>query len=436
MTLCLCLFAAACSDDNDDDNGKVDKSRFKVTVLLPDNSPAVGVSVGICSMDGTHKQCLQPVSTDSNGVASIDISDYGDTTEYLVHVSNLPDGYAYVDENGTPYNPDDQMAGARVKVSNGYSYTVKLKATTQSPTISVELANTSATQEVEPAISIAGFYELVSVTPFTVAGEGYSLTDGYYSVTMYLEPGDTLKIGTTGNSRRFTIALVAAEATGATAETAFSTASNSAFVLKLNANQAVHFVNPETVNNREGSVLIIDGTNYKSSTDSNVLGLGVKFTVSTADEKAGTAIVIFHTPSTGTTVTVGESKQFDILLVNNGGKMTWVGDSQEGRISFSANTSGTYRVTVTSSYENDMISILKAEYYNEDLVVHSLDPKSSDTAGKSYSATFDIEVDAGATLNVNVSFTNTDSAISDKFDYTDAHTDKITYTVLVELVTE
>lgn len=425
MVVCFGVFASACGGND----------HYSVTVQMPDGTAAKNLRVEFCSIDGSNLRCMSGTTND-NGVADFDIKDYSDTTKFLIHLPEVPDGYTF-DAN------DDGNGGMYVYVKDGYSVTIKLKENSGSSSdtqlIDVSLPNTSSTQKVEPAITVAGFYELRSTTAFTLSGEGYEFNDGYFSVTMYLEEGDSFDIGTTENTRTFSCALIRLTETGATADSAFTASAKSAYVLKLGADAAVHFINPETVNNRAGSVLVFtdECANYKTSATSNLLNLGATFTVSTADNKAGVAVVAFDSPSSGTTVTVGEQKEFDVLLIENGSIMSWV--NEECSIRFNADKAGIYTVTVTSSFENDVISITRASYL-VGLIPHQLEPDNA-TSGKNCTASFEINIASGEAYTVTVimasgSASSGDSGLSQKnVDYTAAG-EKVTYFVLVEFAEE
>ena len=420
MVICLGIFASACGDDKD---------KYTVTVLAPDGTAAKDLRIEFCSLDGSNLRCLSG-STDENGKVVFDIKEFSDTTHFVMHIPVIPNGY-YFDAN------DDGNGGKYLYVKDGYSTTINLKKL-ETQMINVVLENTSSTQKVEPAIPIAGFYELHSTTPFTLSGEGYSLTEGYYSVTQYLEADATFYIGTKGNSRSFSCALTPLTQTGKDEYSAFSAAAQCAFIFNLNANDSVHFINPTTVNNNNGNILIIDGENFKTNVDLTLLNLGDKFTVSTANNQAGTTIVTFDAPPSSTDVTVGEESTFDVLLIENGSIISWV--TEEIRINFNADKAGTYRVTVTSSYENDVIGIIKGEYLVGD-VPRQLSPQNP-TSGKSCTASFDIALTGSQSYDVSVALVSGTVIVDDNsftqtnVDYTEVGSDKVTYTVLVEYVKE
>ena len=111
MVVCLCLFASACGED---------KNHYVVNVEMPDGSAAANIRVEFCAMDGTNLNCLFE-STDKNGKATFDIRNFSDTTYFVMHLPEVPEGTMF-DAN------DDNKGGMYVYVKNGYSITIKLKA--------------------------------------------------------------------------------------------------------------------------------------------------------------------------------------------------------------------------------------------------------------------------------------------------------------------
>ena len=121
MTVCLGIFAAACTNGDD---GKFPES-VSVTVMLDENTPAEGVTVQICAT-GEGGMCLD-AKTDAQGVATIEILET-DGKNYEVHILNLdkvyPD-YQYVDASGTPY---EAGKGIQIDVTKTSTLTITLKA--------------------------------------------------------------------------------------------------------------------------------------------------------------------------------------------------------------------------------------------------------------------------------------------------------------------
>ena len=78
--------------DTDIDTSKsvreIDVDGLKVTVLMPDGTPAKNVQVQWC-----EKVCKLPVKVDDNGVAIL--TDYDKGVDYNVHVLKTPEGYGY-----------------------------------------------------------------------------------------------------------------------------------------------------------------------------------------------------------------------------------------------------------------------------------------------------------------------------------------------------
>lgn len=108
---CLCATFVACNDkgngDNDVDNNFIPSVtvtpapddgipdiEYKVTVLFPDRSPAVGVEVQLFLIDDDEVFCS--ATTGSDGIAVLTTSK---DTEYFIAVTRLPDGYAYTDDD-------------------------------------------------------------------------------------------------------------------------------------------------------------------------------------------------------------------------------------------------------------------------------------------------------------------------------------------------
>ena len=102
MIVCVTLFATACTDT----------SKYTVTVVTADGSPVNNLMIQFC--DSEMVSCKTP-TTDENGKVVIDISQTPDAKEYSIHI--LGD---YVLEDGTNETT--------VKVSDGYSVTLTVKA--------------------------------------------------------------------------------------------------------------------------------------------------------------------------------------------------------------------------------------------------------------------------------------------------------------------
>ena len=98
-----CLSLASCGSDNQNKTNNpsttisqtpstttstVDAPKLKVQVLLPDGTPATGVSVQWC-----EESCLLPVKVDENGIATTTRFTVG--INYNVHVLNLSSDYIY-----------------------------------------------------------------------------------------------------------------------------------------------------------------------------------------------------------------------------------------------------------------------------------------------------------------------------------------------------
>ena len=98
LALFLSFSLASCGNNekpedpnqNETPNGgnQVDVDGLKVTVLMPDGTPAKNVQVQWC-----EKVCKMPVKVDDNGVAIL--TDYDKGVDYNVHVLKTPEGYGY-----------------------------------------------------------------------------------------------------------------------------------------------------------------------------------------------------------------------------------------------------------------------------------------------------------------------------------------------------
>ena len=124
MTVCLGIFAAACT--NNDDEGKLPES-VSVTVMLDETTPAVGVTVQLCAT-GANGLCLEEKKTNEQGVATISIPE-NLGKDYEVHILKLDtvyDGaYQYVDDDGNPY---EKGKGIQIDVTKNSTPKITLKA--------------------------------------------------------------------------------------------------------------------------------------------------------------------------------------------------------------------------------------------------------------------------------------------------------------------
>lgn len=128
LTTCLVVCVAAiacvlgaCTGDNKDDN-KEPVTSVTVTVLLADNTPAVGVRVNLCAI-GENGLCLGPELTGSDGKVTLD-SKAITTNEIKIQVKNVPEGYIYADANGNEYG---EFEGLHIPNTQD-SVTITLKA--------------------------------------------------------------------------------------------------------------------------------------------------------------------------------------------------------------------------------------------------------------------------------------------------------------------
>lgn len=257
--VCLGLFAAACVEPEP----SVDTDKYTVTVKLPDGSPAAGVHVQLCCLDGSTLSCLDQ-NTESNGEAVFDISSFADTTGYSIHLPGLSAEYSFADANGTPYGDD----GLKVYVKDGYSVTINLVAATpveQVPadiTLNVVLPTAGSTSKQTPAIEKDGLYELSSETEFTVSGTGYTLNDvdGYKKVYLDLKKGDSFDIGSIDTTRTLSLTLKYCVNDGSSADKAFTVTGACTVVLNLAANEVFNVKTAEST-----SKFAVNGANFKAA---------------------------------------------------------------------------------------------------------------------------------------------------------------------------
>ncbi len=163
MTACLGIFAAACNNDPDE-NKDTFPTSVSITVKLDNNTAAQGVWVQLCVVgeNGTLGACLEPVGTDAQGVATITRGiDEANGKIYEVHLTAIPEGYQYVDANGTPY---EKSKGVHVDITDPSALTITLA------------------KKVDPSTA------LTLGTPINaVAGHNYVFTateEGFYKITV------------------------------------------------------------------------------------------------------------------------------------------------------------------------------------------------------------------------------------------------------------
>ncbi|MDE7168375.1 MAG: hypothetical protein K2O28_05975 [Clostridia bacterium] len=274
MTVCLGIFAAACTGGSEGGDGGETTlpTSVSVTVLLDDGTPAVGVSVQICTVsdDGTANtaNCKLPKATDAQGVATIDIAKT-DGNNFEVHVLSIPDTYAYysyVDANGTPYA---EGTGARVDITKSAKVTVKLAVVSITDKLSegtniVKLDAITDTLTVKANIESAGWYKVTSYTnAFLLSGTGFNLTNDNNEVNLYLNPNDELTfsfVETEEPELLFTVGLAAHEADG-TEDKPLPAVIGSQYVISLAAEGTVYITN-DTVNSRAAAALDVTGNNF------------------------------------------------------------------------------------------------------------------------------------------------------------------------------
>ncbi len=135
MSVCLGIFAAACTDGNGEG---AFPSSVSITVKLDDDTPVKDVWVGICAVkdDGTLGLCLTQVATNAQGVVTFAL-DENNGKNYEVHLSaaSLPSGYIYADANGEAYGAEE---GIRIDVTKTPSLTITLKAAADSTEVTLD----------------------------------------------------------------------------------------------------------------------------------------------------------------------------------------------------------------------------------------------------------------------------------------------------------
>ena len=419
MVVCLGL-AAACTQDE-----KADPNSIEVTVQLPDGTAAKGVNVQICADNGDEVGCLMPVPVGEDGKVVIDVKKKieKNTTLFAVHLLGVPEGYAYVDENGDEY---DSEHGVVVDITKGNTVTIKLaEKKTQSLNIDIALADVSATQKVTPAITKDGLYELRSISAFTVSGDGFSLTEGYNNVLVSLKVGDSLSFGTKENLS-FSVSVVAATADGVSAP--ISTLTANAAVLKLGANESVNISNPSTgAGGVTNSPVIVNGSNYsatlngKTLTEEFAVAAGKTFSVKAVDSTKY-VVLNFAGPVSRTTVNVGESKDFEVSLINtaDGDKETLQWISSTYYVVFTPSEAGFYKINVSSDFDGDALYISQI---GSDIHYPAASDKSAES-GKAYYSVFKLRAN-----ETYMAFVSSSSNFAGK-----AEGDSVVYTATVEKV--
>jgi len=168
MSVCLGIFAAACTNGEGEGEGAF-PSSVSITVKLDDDTPVKDVWVGICAVkdDGTLGLCLTQVATNAQGVVTFAL-DESNGKNYEVHLSaaSLPSGYIYADESGEAYGAEE---GIRIDVTKTPSLTVKLKKTATATAVTLDTLTTAETgKSYAFTATEAGDY-LVMVSKFSSA---------------------------------------------------------------------------------------------------------------------------------------------------------------------------------------------------------------------------------------------------------------------------
>ncbi|MDE6667938.1 MAG: hypothetical protein K2K38_06290 [Clostridia bacterium] len=308
MTVCLSLFAAACKNDSF-------PSSVSITVMCDEDTPAVDVTVQICTVpeDGDAGMCLDTIKTNAQGVATFEL-DEANGKNYEVHLYNIPKGYQYVDETGAPY----ANAGKKIDVTESSSVTITLSKVESKTVIkegATNLTIESAKQTLDLTVDIktSGWYDFSISEPFNITVNGVELED-VLGVVLYLNNNDKLSV--TFNINDETIEFPLANnsigltllGTGTTADPVKVTA-DSAMVLNLTAGQTICVANDYVKKNGGFTALDVTGTNFKvsykddtnitekfkfdASTGSLTEPVYEKFTVGTANGETGVVTLNF-----------------------------------------------------------------------------------------------------------------------------------------------
>ena len=111
--ICGVVFAAACTDPTPPEPNK---NYYYVSILYPDGKGVKGVEVTLTPEDGSEgDDPYLTSSTDDNGKATFDITQYSDATRFFIEISrdNIPDSYSFLNTYS-------------VKIADGNSLNVKL----------------------------------------------------------------------------------------------------------------------------------------------------------------------------------------------------------------------------------------------------------------------------------------------------------------------
>lgn len=355
LSVCVGLFATACTEDKPD--------SYTVTVTA-DGKGVAGVLLQFCPVG---EMCiLGTTDADGNAVFKFkeDGRDFSNATEFEIHVvSGLPNGYT------TEYMGDNAKI---VNVKDGYSATIELKKI-QSVAFNCTFSASEKIKDVQPAITVAGFYEIRSASSFNFVGENETV-ENITSLFVFLNRGDTVKLGAYGSTYDYSFYAVFASFDHKHAE--YLTASaGSAVVLNLSAGEKVTFKNPEpsAADRRDGSVISVSGDNAKFTAggkdcgQSFMIGSGKSFEMTTANGAAGVAVAAFNGVSASAPIVIGTECSFEVELIesmsleNNKpvNKLGWPFSYYNLLVELPDVSDGTdnYKITVTSSVAGDIPTV-------------------------------------------------------------------------------
>lgn len=432
--ICGVVFAAACTDPTPPEPNK---NYYYVSILYPDGKGVKGVKVTLTPEDGSEgDDPYLTSSTDDNGKATFDITQYSDATRFFIEISrdNIPDSYSFLNTYS-------------VKIADGNSLNVKLTRPTYE-SVKVKLNGKDDRQQYQPKAEFeAGYYELRCITNAFTVTDGddefpatFDLNEGYNVVIVYYTPGTIYDIGT-AEGLEFEFIFNPINTTGASENDAHVISNELAAAIPLKAGQTVYFRNPaesSVPDDRGGSPVIVDGENFKCITDgkehdqSFPLAGGKIAAITTKDCKDGTAVVIFNSPSYKVDAEIGNEATLEIELLertikgNSETKTSLLWLTDVAKFTFTAERAGYYTITLVSDFESDKISI--SNIVSESSIV----PKKitdADQSSNPYQATYfvsETNISDGRSKIFICDF-ESDSDYSSK-----KEGDKIIYKILIE----
>lgn len=420
LAVCVGLFATACEKEPER------PETYTVTVTA-DGKGVAGVTIQFCPVGSS---CILG-TTDAEGKTVYDIKEY-DVDEFEIHVvTGLPNGYTseYMGEGNEKL----------VNIKDGNSTTIELKKI-DTASFNCTFSASENIKNVQPAISVAGFYEIRSAAAFNfISGE--TTVENVTSVYVYLNKGDSLKLGAYGETYSYSFYAIF-RALSHKQMDSVSADLGSAVVLNLEAGEKVSVKNPEpsAADKRDGTVVTVSGTNAKFTAngkelaDGSMLGSGKSAEVTTADGAAGKVIAVFDGVNSSKQITVGETQTFEVELIesmsleNNKpvNKLGWPTAYYDLIVELPEVTEGenSYKITVTSSVNGDVPTVTQVITYGSSIPIAAdritaVDGGYSFKVGNrhfKYTDTFKIEISASGKY----------SSLKEG--------DKITYTVLLEKI--